>query len=188
MRIANLEVARLHTDLRLTGLTFHAGPFIFRLHASAIELPALLGCLYADYLLAEDKAFADFHIRISKKSGWFLSRQPLWHFDTNNIVMPHVPFPEDTILPFLEWGINWRVANQAHHYLMLHAGMLEKNGSTLLLPAQPGSGKSTLCAALYHRGWRLLTDEIALVRPADLALVPFPTPDWSKKSIHCGFS
>lgn len=57
---------------------------------------------------------------------------------------------------------------------MLHAGMLEKNGNTLVLPAHPGSGKSTLCAALCHRGWRLLTDEIALVRPADLALVPFP--------------
>ena len=174
MRIADLEVARLHTDLRLTGLTFHAGPFIFRLRTSAIELPNLLCRLYADYRLAEDTAFADFNIKISRKSGWWPSKQPLWLFDTNDVSMPYVPFPEDTILPFLEWGTNWRVANQAHHYLMLHAGMLEKNGSTLLMPAQPGSGKSTLCAALCHRGWRLLTDEIALVRPPDLALVPFP--------------
>jgi len=85
-----------------------------------------------------------------------------------------LPFPEEHILPFLEWGINWCVATQAHQYLMLHAGALEKNGNTLLMPAHPGSGKSTICAALCHRGWRLLTDEIALVRPADLALVPFP--------------
>ena len=31
-----------------------------------------------------------------------------------------------------------------------------------ILPAPPGSGKSTLCAALVNRGWRLLSDELAL--------------------------
>lgn len=174
MRIADLEVAQLNAGLRLTGLTFHTGPFIFRLRIPSNELPNLLSFLYADYRLAEDTAFADFHITISRKNGWWSLKQSKWMFKTDDVVMPYVPFPEDTILPFLEWGINWRVANQAHHYLMLHAGALEKNGTTLLLPAQPGSGKSTLCAALCHRGWRLLTDEIALVRPADLALVPFP--------------
>ena len=33
----------------------------------------------------------------------------------------------------------------------------------MLLPAPPGAGKSTLCAGLVHRGWRLLSDELALV-------------------------
>jgi HprK-related kinase A len=57
---------------------------------------------------------------------------------------------------------------------MLHAGVLEKNGGAMLFPAWPGSGKSTLCAALSHGDWRLLSDEFALVRPTDLALIPFP--------------
>jgi predicted ATPase len=30
----------------------------------------------------------------------------------------------------------------------------------VILPAPPGSGKSTLCAALVTRGWRLLSDEL----------------------------
>ena len=33
-----------------------------------------------------------------------------------------------------------------------------------ILPAPPGSGKSTLCAALVNRGWRLLSDELTLIR------------------------
>ena len=54
------------------------------------------------------------------------------------------------------------------------AGVVAKDDQAVLLPANPGSGKSTLCAALAHRGWRFLTDEICLVNPTDLHIVPFP--------------
>ena len=57
---------------------------------------------------------------------------------------------------------------------MLHAAVLERRGHALILPAMPGSGKSTLCAALSHRGWRMLTDEIGLLRPEDGLIVPLP--------------
>jgi len=30
------------------------------------------------------------------------------------------------------------------------------------MPAKPGVGKSTLCAALAHRGWRLLAELLVL--------------------------
>jgi HprK-related kinase A len=46
----------------------------------------------------------------------------------------------------------------------------------VLLPAPPGSGKSTLCAALVTRGWRLLSDEMTLVRLDDGAVLPLPRP------------
>lgn len=43
------------------------------------------------------------------------------------------------------------------------------------MPAPPGSGKSTLCAALVNSGWRLLSDELTLVRlDGLLGLVPRP--------------
>jgi HprK-related kinase A len=63
----------------------------------------------------------------------------------------------------LEWGMNWCIANHAHHYLVLHSAVLEKNGKTVIFPAPPGSGKSTLCAALAGKGWRLFSDELALI-------------------------
>jgi HprK-related kinase A len=78
------------------------------------------------------------------------------------------------LFPLLEWGLNWCVATYAHQFLMLHSAVVEKHGRALLLPAWPGSGKSTLCAALVYRGWRLLSDEFGLIRPGTSAIVPFP--------------
>lgn len=65
---------------------------------------------------------------------------------------------------------------QAHQFLMLHSAAVERNGRVLILPAVPGSGKSTLCAALVNRGWRLFSDEFGLVRHEDGQLVPMPRP------------
>jgi hypothetical protein len=59
---------------------------------------------------------------------------------------------------------------------MLHAAVVEQGGRALIMPGQPGSGKSTLCAALLGEGWRLLSDEFALLSPADGLLTPLPRP------------
>jgi HprK-related kinase A len=44
------------------------------------------------------------------------------------------------------------------------------------MPSPSGSGKSTLCAGLVNRGWRLLSDELAVLDPADGMLVSIPRP------------
>jgi HprK-related kinase A len=76
----------------------------------------------------------------------------------------------------LEWGMNWCVSSHAHSYLIIHAAVVEKDGNAAILPAPPGSGKSTLCAALVCRGWRLLSDELALVSVNDGQVIPLPRP------------
>jgi len=60
--------------------------------------------------------------------------------------------------------------------LIIHAAVVEKDGCAAILPAPPGSGKSTLCAALVSQGWRLLSDELAMIRTIDGRLVPLPRP------------
>ncbi len=65
---------------------------------------------------------------------------------------------------------------RSHHLLMLHAAVLEKDGRALVMPGMPGSGKSTLCAALAHSGWRLLSDEFGLVHHGSSCFVPVPRP------------
>ena len=90
--------------------------------------------------------------------------------------IPFQPFALDLALPLLEWGMNWCIATQAHQFLMLHAAVVEKQGGALILPAYPGSGKSTLCAALCLRGWRLLSDEFGLVRSNDFKIAALPKP------------
>jgi hypothetical protein len=89
---------------------------------------------------------------------------------------PFKPLPFDQAFPMFEWGLNWCVSSNADRYLMIHAAVVEKGGFAAILPAPPGSGKSTLCAALVNRGWRLLSDELALIRLGDGELIPLPRP------------
>src|SRR5690606_1935941 len=87
---------------------------------------------------------------------------------------PHEDHPATQALAVLEWGINLVVALRYQCFLMLHAAVVERHGFALVLPAAPGSGKTTLCAALIHRGWRLLSDEFGILRPGGTHLIPFP--------------
>lgn len=78
------------------------------------------------------------------------------------------------LLPYLEWGINWRVIARRGEFLQLHAAVLSHNGRGVLLVGDSGVGKSTLAAGLISRGWKYLSDEFALIHPATLRVHPFP--------------
>ena len=78
------------------------------------------------------------------------------------------------VLPYLEWGINWRVMDRCTGYLQLHAATLSFEGQGVLLVGNSGVGKSTLAAGLVSRGWTYLSDEFALIDPDTLRLHPFP--------------
>jgi HprK-related kinase A len=58
--------------------------------------------------------------------------------------------------------------------MMLHAGTIAFGDHAMILPGTPGSGKSTLSAALHLSGARLLSDEFGLVRPETADLLPLP--------------
>jgi HprK-related kinase A len=60
--------------------------------------------------------------------------------------------------------------------MILHAAVVEKEGRALIMPGEPGSGKSTLCAALCHHGWRLLSDELTLIDMESLEVIPLCRP------------
>ena len=102
-----------------------------------------------------------------------VSPQVLFDFDGR---LPFKPLPLAQSFPMLEWGMNWCIANHCHSWLIIHAAVVEKNGQGVILPAPPGSGKSTLCAALVGRGWRLLSDELTIIDPDTGKLIPIPRP------------
>jgi HprK-related kinase A len=123
--------------------------------------------------LSLPEAIADFNVQIARPRSvrrW-LRPQSCFSVDGRS---PFAPYPEEHAFPALEWGINWCVATRAHHLLMLHSAVVERAGRAMLFPAWPGHGKSTLCTALIHSGWRLLSDEFGLVRPEDGLLLPMP--------------
>lgn len=174
MKLSSLEPAELTTLIASEGIQLRIGPFNTHLTSSFANVADGIGQLYADYAL-EKEAFSDFHIRVMPPAGirrWFRP-QALFYFDHE---IPFKPLPISQALPFFEWGLNWCVARHANQYLILHAAVIERNGKAIIMPAPPGSGKSTLCAGLVSRGWRLLSDELAMLSRSDGRLTPIPRP------------
>jgi hypothetical protein len=89
---------------------------------------------------------------------------------------PFLPLPADVSGAVFEWALNWCVSYHAHRWVAVHAAVLERGGKSIVLSGPSGSGKSTLCAALALDGWRLFSDEFALIDPDSGRLRPFPRP------------
>ena len=175
MNVSALTLSELGGRLKQAGIFLQTGSFITHLQTSIPSVVAGIGLLYSDYPLAEQGDFADFHVSLAPPRNlrrWFKS-QVLFLSDGSS---PFKPLPHDQAFPMLEWGLNWCVSSHANRYLIIHAAVIEKGGYAAIMPAPPGSGKSTLCAALVNRGWRLLSDELALVRVSDGKIIPLPRP------------
>lgn len=162
MRVCDLAAGERLQALRGDGLRIVTGPFHCALKTDVDAIAPELGRLYAQHRLVPGDAMVDFHVEVKSGRGlrrWF---RPQAHFLADG-VSPFTPLPRAQALPMMEWGLNWCIAAYCHHLLVLHAACVARNGRAVILPAPPGSGKSTLCAALVQRGWRLLSDELTLV-------------------------
>ena len=158
-------------------MLFQSGPFKVRLEAPIARFSETLALMYGAALTNSGPfaEFVDYYIRLHRPHNlrrWW-KPQVLFQTDAKS---PFAPFPLDHAYPLFEWGLNWCIAVQAHQYLMLHSAVVERRGNALILPANPGSGKSTLCAALMFRDWRLLSDEFGLVQPEAGTVIPLPRP------------
>ncbi len=177
MTIAQLNEQDLQRRLHENRLFLHMGPFLLRLGSRDPTFIRALQLLHPDTPLLEDPTsqLIDFHIEVQPGKGVRRWWRPQIRFETD-ATPPFEPFPRDHGFPLFEWGLNWCIAIQAHQYLMFHSAVLAKDGRALIMPAEPGSGKSTLCAALMLRGWQLLSDEFGLYRPESRMIEPIPRP------------
>jgi HprK-related kinase A len=175
LSVASLPRAELARRLKGPGIHLQTGAFVTLLRSDIGHVVDGIGLLYADYPLLESPGFADFYVNMGHSGGLrrFLGRQVRFDHDGH---APFKPLPIDQAYPMFEWAMNWCVSSRAHDYLIIHAAVVERNGCAAILPAPPGSGKSTLCAGLVSRGWRLLSDELTLVRLGDARIVPLPRP------------
>ena len=175
MIVAELAPSELERRLGGSGLRLRVGPIVTSIRAPIREIRTAIGLHYAAHEVVEDDAFADFNLRVAPSRGARRYVRPTVTFHVDDVPTLQ-PLPAEQAFPLLEWGINWCIATQCHWFLMLHSAVLERGGGALLLPAPPGSGKSTLCAALVARGWRLLSDEMALIDLARPSVTPIPRP------------
>jgi HprK-related kinase A len=175
VRVGELSATELRRRLAEPGLRCRTGPFVTRLRSDVAALAAELGVLYAANRLEADDGFADFHVAIRHRRGPRRLVRPQVIFDADGEV-PFHPFAAGSALPLFEWGLNWCIASRMQRFLIVHAAVVERAGRAVILPGRPGSGKSTLCAALVSRGWRLLSDELALISLDDGSLAPLARP------------
>jgi hypothetical protein len=70
----------------------------------------------------------------------------------------------------------WKLAIERYDFLFyIHSGVVGRGADDcILLPAASGSGKSSMTAALVHRGYRYLSDEVALIEPTTFRVPPVP--------------
>jgi hypothetical protein len=172
--VSEFSPAELASRLGGSGLFLTTGPFTYRIASEVAAVSAGLASLYGDFPCAFDSEFADFHVNMVRRRGW-RSLRPLVDVQVGTD-FPSSPLPIEQAFAIFEGCLNWCIYTYAHQYLIIHAAAVERGGRAVILPAPPGSGKSTLCAALVCRGWRLLTDELTLIDLATRSIVPLARP------------
>jgi HprK-related kinase A len=150
------------------------GPFVCHLRTTSALLAETVDLLYSPALLLSGSRFSDFQIELETPPLRRLFRPKIFFRLDGAVAFKPTPAAHAPVS--FEWGLNWAIANVAADLLVLHAAVLERNGRALILPGEPGAGKSTLCAALAFRGWRLLSDELTLVRLEDRSILPLARP------------
>lgn len=176
MKLLQMSPADLRRQLGGAGVWLRTGPFSLRVQSRIPFVAEGLTELYGQFEVRNaHEAFADFHVSVNPPATLrrWLRPQVAFNFDG---MQPFKPLPRDQAFPMLEWGLNWCVSTQAYQYLIIHAAVVEKHGMAAILPAPPGSGKSTLTAGLVLSGWRLLSDELTLINRKTGLIQPLPRP------------
>ncbi len=176
MRVQDLSEQDIRQRLTSDGLYFRLGGFTTRMRSCypgmIHDFQRLYGPCEAD---TGDTEITDFNLNLFAPSRLrqMFRRQVMADVEGPG---PFIPLPADLSLLMMETALNWCVASRIRNMLILHSAVVEKGGKAVILPGESGSGKSTLAAALVSRGWRLLSDEFALIRLSDGLVMPYPRP------------
>jgi HprK-related kinase A len=173
--VEQYDAPTLRRILAREGVRLRTGPVVSRIVTRDEKVAAGISLHYGKHTVEPENGFVDFHVSIAPPRSlraWF-APQVLFHCEAETAFYP---MPAVQAFPMLEWGLNWCVSTRCNQYLMIHSAVIERNGGAMIVPAPPGSGKSTLCAGLVHSGWRLLSDEIALIDPSTRRVAPLPRP------------
>lgn len=166
--------AELREDLAGGGLRLEMGPFLVRIRSDISAVAEHVRQLYTDFPVRSGDG-EHISVAVTRPRGLRHVIRPQAMLTVNG-TSPFLPLPATLAGPFVEWGLNWSIGRTAHRWLVLHAAVVERDGLAMIMPARPGSGKSTLCAALVLAGWRLFSDEFGLVDPTTGRVSPIPRP------------
>lgn len=157
------------------GLCVDYGACIVRVRSQVPAFADAFHEVYRHFRLSDLADFSDLHVEMLPGQGLRRLLRPQSRFLIDRF-QPFEPFASSQALPHYEWGVNWSFGQRFNQYVLLHAGVLALGERAVLLPATPGSGKSTLTAALMLAGFRLLSDEFGVLCPESGHLLPMVKP------------
>lgn len=175
IQLGQLSALDIEHCLRGEGLGLEVASFRCLVRSDTGQLSNPLRQLYQDYTVeTQAGGFYDFRIQLKRtRSSFWQPWEVAFDWDGSS------PFPPMSLAqahPLFEWGLNWCVASASGLHTVIHSAVVERAGKALVMPGQPGSGKSTLCAALALGGWRLLSDELTIVAQSDGLVQAVPRP------------
>lgn len=175
MLIGDISRAELRSRLHGAGVHLVTGAFTIHVRAELRHFVDEFAEMYADFTVEEPPGIDDASVRVAAASGWrWRSGAQAMAWIANEPAFG--PVPADLAYTVFETALNWCIALSDVAPMFLHAAVLERDGRALILPAPSASGKSTLCAALAWRGWRLFSDEMAIFDFDSGDLRPNPRP------------
>jgi HprK-related kinase A len=174
MRLGAAPESALRAQFRAAGVRLRLAGLCFNLRTDVPAAIEQILQMYCDHPLETDAGIDDFRIYLSYTDPLrrFIKRRIQVFIEGEAVFLPT---PHRLAYISIESALNWCISTTASN-VILHAAVVERDGLAAILPAPSGSGKSTLCAALVTRGWRLLSDELAVLRPSDRRLQPLARP------------
>ena len=173
VRLGELSELQIERCLAGQGLSLELASFRCLVRSDTGLLSRPLKQLYKSYGVdLVPHGFYDFRVRLNKSRESFLGSWQVKFDWEGNSPFPGLPLAHAH--PLFEWGLNWCVATASGTNTVIHSAVVERNGLALVLPGSPGSGKSTLCAALALTDWRLLSDELTIISHANGQVQPMP--------------
>jgi HprK-related kinase A len=172
--IENLSSADLRDRLAGPGIHLVTGAYTFHLRVRGAALTRDIATMYGAYCVQSADSIEDASVCIEPHRSW---RRP-FQLGIRVRINDQRELEGATIATSyaaLESALNWSIALSDLGPLLVHAAVVERDGRALMLPGPSGAGKSTLCAALVCEGWRLFSDEMAILGP-DGDLMPNPRP------------
>lgn len=169
------ESADLLDAITTSEVTLYIGPISIGVKIDDARIAKEILSFYRGLPFTNNTRWPDFHIEL-KRRRLFLGRfrKQFQIYIGGRATFSR--FDNNLAVPYFDSAINWSVQMGLLRYLVIHAAVVEKRGIGILLPAPSGAGKSTLTAALVAEGWRLLSDEVALISLNDGQVWPFPRP------------
>ncbi|PAY16583.1 hypothetical protein CKO51_25750 [Rhodopirellula sp. SM50] len=160
MLIKEVTAPDIADRLLQRGLGFRFGPYEFRVRSDIPVIADAVHTIQAHRELRDPVALPDFTLDF-QAGRERLHRAIICSID--GVIWQ--TWPMRLSVAAMEWITSWCFFRQSYQQLAIHAAaaVLPGSNQVVIFPGDSGAGKSTLASTLMLSGWKLLSDETALL-------------------------